>query len=86
MESIARSDKWFVGIRAEARVKLSDSDLTQRISSGGLWGIESDSDKAYFAEVTGDELSALTAELKRMGFTARQIKAVEVENDTANCV
>lgn len=64
-----------VGIKASAIVKLTDSDLTQSISSGGLWGIESDSDKLYFWEVGQEELAQLRTELEAVGFSEEDITA-----------
>lgn len=72
MERLQRGDWYYIGIRAEAEVQLT-SDLVQRISSGGLWGIESDSDKSYYAEVQADELASLKTELRAMGFSTRAI-------------
>lgn len=67
----------YIGIRAQAEIGLPsrfpDSLTIQRISSGGLWGIESDSDKEYIASVAADELSDLKAQLKELGFSARSI-------------
>lgn len=65
---------YYMGIRAEATIQLT-GDLTHRVSSGGLWGIESDSDKSYFAEVEADELANLQTELHAMGFSKRAITA-----------
>jgi hypothetical protein len=78
MESLNRGDFCFIGIRTYASVCLSvckdqSHMLTQEISSGGLWGIESDSDKSYLAEVEQEELSALRQELKSLGFSSRAI-------------
>ena len=49
MESLNAGNWCFVGIRAEAEVQLT-GDLIQRITSGGLWGIESDSDKGSYCD------------------------------------
>ena len=43
LERLNAGDWCFIGIRAEAEITLADH-VTQTISSGGLWGIESDSD------------------------------------------
>jgi hypothetical protein len=47
----------------------------QTITSGGLYGIESDSDDSYFAEVESDELAELRGQLKALGFSTRAISA-----------
>jgi hypothetical protein len=51
------------------------AQVVQRIRSGGLWGIESDSDASYIAEVEQGELADLRSELKAVGFSTRQITA-----------
>lgn len=74
-----RNDEFsFVGIIAEAEVDIkgqsnSNFYIVQRISSGGLWGIESDSDKAYLAEIAQEQLMELRDQLKALGFSARAI-------------
>jgi len=82
MESLNSGQWCFVGVRAEAEVfvlpktSLAQSVATvQTITSGGLWGIESDSDKGYFAEVEAEELSALREQLAGIGFSSRAIAA-----------
>lgn len=72
LQEYQRGKFCYIGIRAEALVQLT-GELTQRISSGGLYGIESDSDKSYLAEVQRDELSNLKAELQAIGFGTRAI-------------
>jgi hypothetical protein len=72
MESANRGDWCFIGIRAEAEVQVT-GDTMQRISSGGLWGIESDSDRSYLKSVQQDELSNLKSELLALGFSKRAI-------------
>jgi hypothetical protein len=56
---------WMIGIWAEADVVVDG--VIQKIRSGGLWGIESDSDKSYFQEVAGEEYRALVDILKQIG-------------------
>lgn len=83
MEDLHRGDWCFIGIRAEAEVMpntvLDTPDgkkwhgVVQRVTSGGLWGIESDSGESYFSEVEQEELSNLKDELKAYGFNTRAI-------------
>jgi hypothetical protein len=75
MESLNAGQWCFIGIGAEARILLPSgtSQVISKIQSGGLWGIESDSDKSYLAEVEQEELSALRTELKALGFSTRAI-------------
>lgn len=75
MERLNDGDWSYIGIIAKAEVQLPGSDVIQTIRSGGLWGIESDSDAAYLRQVEDEELSNLTAELERLGCTHRQVLA-----------
>jgi hypothetical protein len=72
MESLNRGDWCFIGIRAEAKVQVG-SDVVQRITSGGLWGIESDSDKDNLESAAREELAELKTELIGLGFSRRAI-------------
>jgi hypothetical protein len=71
-----------IGLRATAKVQMHPHGPIQTITSGGLWGIESDSDKTYLESVKQAQLSELHEELKALGFSQRRIEAIEVkEND-----
>ena len=72
MESLNRGDWCFMGIRAEAEVQTG-SDVVQRITSGGLWGIESDSGEDHVESIAREELAQLTTELVGLGFSRRAI-------------
>lgn len=83
MESLNNNNWCYVGIGAEAEYYVStpadDSTgkhgtfLLQKITSGGLWGIESDSDRSYFESVEQEELAELRSQLKAIGFSSRAI-------------
>lgn len=85
MESLNKGHWYFVGVRAEAEYKAvymtegrGGRDYygnPQTVTSGGLWGIESDSDRAYFEEVKREQLAELRSELKALGFSSRAISA-----------
>lgn len=65
-----RNDEWhFVGIQAQATVIIikNGHGISYQMTSGGLWGIQSDSGEAYFTEVFEDEKRALIDDLKAMG-------------------
>ena len=83
-EALNRGDWSYIGVKAEALIETG-SHVTQRISSGGLWGVESDSDASYFAEIQRDELAGLKAELIALGFSRRSIstafKSVQERED-----
>lgn len=66
----------FIGIRADAEIAIPTGPelaTIQHIRSGGLWGIESDSDKTYLASIETEELSALKTQLIALGFSTRAI-------------
>jgi hypothetical protein len=73
MESLNSGDWSYIGIRAEAIVEAGGSGISQRVSSGGLYGIESDLGQAYFDEVGREELAGLRDELIGLGFSRRAI-------------
>jgi hypothetical protein len=64
-------DFYFVGIRASVEIKIPSKQggywTIQRISSPGLWGIESDSGSDYFQEVFQEECNILSEMLETMG-------------------
>jgi hypothetical protein len=71
MERLSRGDWGYIGIRADAEIIVDG--VSQEISSGGLWGVESDSDRAYLAEIDGEQLSELREQLRALGFGTRAI-------------
>lgn len=75
MERLNAGDWCYIGIRAYASVQLTKDGPLQEISSGGLWGIESDSDKDYLADVEKEKLSDLRTQLHALGFSQRAISA-----------
>jgi hypothetical protein len=83
MEGLARGDWSFVGVYAVAEIGIQDgnrSDYTiQKISSSGLWGIESDSGKYIETEIIPDELASLKIQLLSLGFAEAAIDAAITE-------
>lgn len=76
MESLNAGNWCFIGIRATAEIAVptAPSNATlQEISSGGLWGIESDSDYEYLKSIEREELADLRGQLKALGFSSRAI-------------
>jgi hypothetical protein len=63
----------FLGVQAVAKVRLFLSShpgghvQKMEVCSGGLWGIESDSDAAYFAEVEAEQRADLEDNLAALG-------------------
>ena len=69
------------GVRAEAETLTSQDGKTWKIdaiTSGGLWGLESDNDEKYFTEEEDNQLDDLTITLKEYGFTAEEIAAAPI--------
>lgn len=58
-----------------AVAEVSVGGVTERVTSGGIGGVESDSEENYFAELRDDEFADLGGILREMGFSARAIKA-----------
>ena len=76
MEDLNQGRWCFVGVKAEAEISIpsgSGYSTLQKIHSGGVWGFESDSSAAVFAEVIKDELADLRGQLKALGFSTRAI-------------
>ena len=61
----------FIGIRAKAEIVIGNT--CQTITSGGLWGIEDDSEESYLATVESDEITDLCNQLSALGFGPRAI-------------
>lgn len=77
MEDINNGNVGFIGISAEAKVLTqypgSDHWLINTLHSGGLYGIESDSDQSYFEEIEKEQLEELKDVLKEYGFSEDEI-------------
>jgi hypothetical protein len=70
-EAYDRGDFYFVGVRAEADVAIGG--IIQTLTSGGLWGIESDSGDDYIREVAGEEWRELRRILTDVGVPTAQL-------------
>jgi len=70
-ERLNRGDWCYIGMRVEAEIVIDN--VCQEITSGGLWGIESDSGKDYLAEIESDELYELRKQLTAVDFSKRAI-------------
>jgi hypothetical protein len=71
-----------IGIKATAETAVSignNSWKLDRITSGGLWGIESDADDSHKKETEMDQLAELKGYLKEYGFTDEEIATAPVE-------
>ena len=74
MKSFNAGDWHYIGIRAEAEIQLSENGTFQTITSGGLWGVESDSGD-YIKEIEQEELKDLRRKLEAIGFSKRAVTA-----------
>lgn len=76
---------WFsMGIVAEAEVVYDIGQGNRRIehlSSGGLWGIESDSDNEYIEEVENGQLADLKDHLAVFGVDVSKFETIEIERE-----
>jgi hypothetical protein len=79
LRAYQRGDWHCIGLAARAR--LSSPAGATWIDTGGLWGIESDSDPAYFEQVWDDELAELREMLLAIGATTDETDAVPVTYD-----
>jgi hypothetical protein len=55
-----------MGVFAAAKIEVNG--VCSIIRSGGLWGIESDSEESYFQEVEQEEFAQLEGQLQELGF------------------
>ena len=63
-------------IRVQAEAGLVVNGVRQTITSGGLRGIESDSDSAYISEVEDEETRELGLILTSLGFASSSIEEI----------
>lgn len=71
MRAFLREAFGYIGIRASAEIVIEST--CQTIRSGGLWGIESDSNKGYLSSIEQEQLSELRGILHELGFSRRAI-------------
>ncbi len=73
MESLQRGAWGYIGIGARAEIVIGG--VCQTITSGSLWGIESDSEESYLRETEQEQLTELRGILHELGFSKRAIAA-----------
>lgn len=71
MESLNSGGWSYIGIRAVAKIVVNGTE--QAVTSGGLYGIESDSSGDDFKEIESEQLGELRETLHEMGFSKRAI-------------
>ena len=82
MESLSNGNWCFIGITAKAEV-VSAGGTCQEVTSGGLWGIESDA-KDHHKEIEQGQLASLRRELLSFGFSRHQISRAMKKVETVN--
>lgn len=74
-----------MGVRAEAEVVLTGTAV-QTLTSGGLWGVESDADDTYMRVVELEQMDGLKDVLRAVGFTDGEITAAFEKVDHVNAL
>ena len=75
LQEFHNGDFNFVGIRASVEIKIphgSDTVISHRITSPGLWGIESDSGEEYLRQVFKEESDVLSSMLAQLNVQVSQ--------------
>lgn len=85
MMQIENGNVSFYGVRAEAEILTRPDNAhasagwkIDHITSGGLWGLESDAGEEYFKEEEKNQIQDLHDTLKEFGFTDKEISAAPV--------
>jgi len=73
MESLNAGQWCYLGIRADAQIQLTKEGPLQDMTSGGLWGVESDAGREHTEEIEGEQLTELRGQLLALGFSRRAI-------------
>ena len=73
LENLERGQWMYIGIVARAIIVVNG--VTQALSSGGLWGVESDGGPEYLAEIRREEMGSLRTILQQLGFSHQAISA-----------
>lgn len=76
---------FYIGIKAEAEILTSHNGkewLINTITSGGLWGIESNSDESHLESIRMEEEHDLKAVLLKFGFSDEEITKALDDSET----
>jgi hypothetical protein len=73
MESLNAGQWCYLGIRADAEIQLTKDGPLQDVTSGGLWGVESDAGRADMEETEQEQMHELRGQLLALGFSRRAI-------------
>jgi len=77
MERYERGDWTLIEIGAVARIEIRD--VIEKVTSGYVGGIESDSEDDYIRSIKLEQLEELKSILKEIGFTTEEIEEMKVE-------
>jgi len=83
MESLQRGDFDFIGIIAKCEVKYSIGNNNYRLehfTSGGLWGIESDSEQKYIDDIEREQLQDLKEHLQTFNINVKNFDKITIEH------
>jgi len=86
LKQFHNGDVWMLGMWVEATVSYPTNERGDRrietLRSGGLWGIECDSDEDYInGTILADELADLKEHLEAFGVDTTNLMEIEVEED-----
>ncbi|KKN24723.1 hypothetical protein LCGC14_0892260, partial [marine sediment metagenome] len=88
MMAYERQGWCMVGVRAEAQTMVSlngnNSWKLDKLTSGGLWGVESDASPADFQEIADEQLSELADILLAYGFSKQQVSRAIKSHEEAS--
>ena len=77
-------DWYMIGIVAEAQISYPLNNNGDRrlewLSSGGIWGVESDSDESYLKEMEEEQLSELKEHLETFGINTSNWNEIEIDH------
>lgn len=81
MEGYCKGDWYMIGIIAKASICIpyESYDKIETISSGGLFGIESDSGDTYIQDIEKEQLSELKDLCIRMNVSIRNWNSIEIK-------
>lgn len=90
-----RGDFGFAGVYVTADVLVPTGSYDssglevmeiQEIRSGGIWGVENDSEKDYFRTLVAEEVADLAGQLQRLGLKKADVEKALVDDDALDQV
>jgi hypothetical protein len=77
-----RNDWYMIGVRLAAEITLTSNNKvpnpswrtsTLKLTTPGVWGVESDGDDSYLHEIAGDESDYMREDLLALGFSTDEV-------------